>query len=268
MVTIETKNQAINPEYLFAAKIARLELKCVEQGVALLWYRNHFNRGCELTPRELSEALSLVHLHHVQRLSRFRDQLRSHPAIVKGKRSDSFAIALRAQDELDQKYIALLSDGNPPANANQDVHSLAAPSIRRVFIGHGRSMVWRDLKDFLQDRLQLPWDEFNRESTAGFTTVERLRQMLGAASFAFLILTAEDEHVDGTFHARENVIHEAGLFHGKLGFTRAIVLLEEGCKEFSNIHGLTEIRFPKGKILSVSEELRRVLEREQIVLRH
>ena len=31
-----------------------------------------------------------------------------------------------------------------------------------VFIGHGRSTVWKDLKDFIQDRLRLPWDEFNR----------------------------------------------------------------------------------------------------------
>jgi hypothetical protein len=34
-----------------------------------------------------------------------------------------------------------------------------------VFIGHGRSTVWRELKDFVQDRLGLPWDEFNRVPT-------------------------------------------------------------------------------------------------------
>ena len=50
---------------------------------------------------------------------------------------------------------------------------------------------------------------------------------------AFLVLTAEDEQTDGTLHARENVIHEAGLFQGRLGFEKAIILLEEGCQEFS-----------------------------------
>jgi predicted nucleotide-binding protein len=45
-----------------------------------------------------------------------------------------------------------------------------------------------------------------------------------------------------------NVIHEVGLFQGRLGFKRAIVLLEEGCKEFSNIQGLGQIRYPKGNI--------------------
>jgi predicted nucleotide-binding protein len=39
-----------------------------------------------------------------------------------------------------------------------------------------------------------------------------------------------------------NVVHEAGLFQGRLGFTRAIIMLEEGCEEFSNIEGLGQLR--------------------------
>ena len=82
---------------------------------------------------------------------------------------------------------------------------------------------------------------------------------------AFLVMTAEDEHTDSTLHARENVIHEAGLFQGRLGFERAIILLEEGCQEFSNIHGLGQIRFPKGNIKAAFEDIREVLEREVII---
>jgi len=74
-------------------------------------------------------------------------------------------------------------------------------------------------------------------------------------------MTAEDEHADQTLHARENVIHEIGLFQGRLTFQKAIVVLEEGCTEFSNIHGLNYIHFPKGKIMAKSEEIRAVLER-------
>lgn len=137
-------------------------------------------------------------------------------------------------------------------------------SGNRVFIGHGRSPMWRELKDFLQDRLQLPWDEFNRAATAGIATTERLIQMLDSACFSFLIMTAEDEHTNSTFHARENVIHEVGLFQGRLGLRRAIILLEDGCSTFSNIHGLTYIEFPRNCISACFEEVRRVLEREQI----
>lgn len=134
-----------------------------------------------------------------------------------------------------------------------------------VFIGHGRSAAWRDLKDFLHDRLGLQWDEFNRETPAGQATKERLEEMLDKASFAFLVMTAEDEQADGSVQARANVIHEAGLFQGRLGFERAIILLEEGCSEFSNIVGLGQIRFPRGNIMGKSEEIRRVLEREKII---
>jgi len=134
----------------------------------------------------------------------------------------------------------------------------------KVFIGHGRSPLWSELKDFLQNRLHLEWEEFNREPTAGMATAERLKQILTTSCFAFLVMTAEDLHADHTVHARENVIHEVGLFQGHLGFRKAIVLLEEGCSEFSNIVGLSQIRFPQGNISACFEEIRRVLEREGI----
>lgn len=134
-----------------------------------------------------------------------------------------------------------------------------------IFIGHGRSHHWRELKDFVSDRLNLPWDEFNRVPVAGVTNITRLAQMLDQSCIAFLVMTAEDEQLDGNLHARMNVIHEVGLFQGRLGFERAIVLLEEGCEEFSNIQGLGQIRFPKGNITAIFEEIRQVLEREDII---
>jgi predicted nucleotide-binding protein len=135
----------------------------------------------------------------------------------------------------------------------------------KVFIGHGRSSDWKELSSFIGERLCLDWDEFNRESSAGLSIKERLESMLGQANFAFLVMTAEDEHADETIHARENVIHEIGLFQGRLGFNRAIILLEEGCQEFSNVHGIGQIRYPKGYISATYEEIRRVLEREGVL---
>ena len=88
--------------------------------------------------------------------------------------------------------------------------------------------------------------------------------MLEVCGMAFLIMTGEDEQPDGSLRARENVIHEIGLFQGKLGFERAIIFLEEGCKDFSNIHGITHIPFPKGKIEITFGEIIRVLKRESI----
>ncbi len=135
----------------------------------------------------------------------------------------------------------------------------------RVFIGHGSSPAWRDLKDLIQERLKLPYDEFNRVSAAGLANTDRLSQMLDNAAVAFLVMTAEDEQKDGKMNARLNVVHEAGLFQGRLGFRKAIVVLEEGCEEFSNIHGLGQIRFPKGDIGARFEKIRQVLEREGLI---
>lgn len=134
-----------------------------------------------------------------------------------------------------------------------------------VFIGHGGSPAWKDLKDFLVDRLDLKYEEFNRQPVAGLSTKERLLEMLDTCCFAFLVMTAEDEGPDGNIRARQNVIHEAGLFQGRYGFERSIILLEDGCEEFSNIHGIGQIRFPKGNVKAVSEDIRRVLEREGVL---
>jgi predicted nucleotide-binding protein len=135
----------------------------------------------------------------------------------------------------------------------------------RIFIGHGRSKEWLALQEFLKGRLRHSVEEFNSSPTAGIMTTARLQEMLNNAAFAFLVMTAEDERPDGGFNPRLNVVHEAGLFQGRLGFERAIILLEEGCGEFSNIHGLGQIRFPKGDISAKFEEIRQTLEREGLI---
>jgi predicted nucleotide-binding protein len=139
-------------------------------------------------------------------------------------------------------------------------------TAQTVFIGHGHSSVWRELSDFIEKRLHLSVDEFNNVSVAGVPTATRLEEMLDGAAFAFLVMTADDELPDGKRQARLNVVHETGLFQGRLGFKKAIVLLEEGCEDFSNIHGLTHIPFPKCAISAKFEEIRAVLEREGIIL--
>jgi predicted nucleotide-binding protein len=130
----------------------------------------------------------------------------------------------------------------------------------KIFIGHGHSDAWRALKDFIVEDLHLTYDEFNRIPTAGKATVARLQAMLDDAAFAFLVLTGEDKLEDKkALQARLNVVHEAGLFQAHLGFEKAIILLEDGCEEFSNIHGLGHISFRRGSIKSAFQEVRDVL---------
>ena len=135
----------------------------------------------------------------------------------------------------------------------------------KVFIGHGgNSNEYLKLALWLT-KCGLEWEVFTTEPTAGLSTKERLLQMLDNARMAFLVMTPEDESANGAMTARANVIHEVGLFQGRLGWTRAIVLLEEGCEEFSNIEGLGQIRYPKGNLDAALEEIRQVLIREGIL---
>jgi Predicted nucleotide-binding protein containing TIR-like domain len=145
----------------------------------------------------------------------------------------------------------------------RQAHKVGTGGVK-IFIGHGHSAEWLKLKNFIQDRLHLIPDKFDMESAAGIATTERLAEMLDDARFAFLVLTGEDEQAVGKLQARQNVIHELGLFQGRLGWKKAIVLLESECDEFSNIAGLGQIRFPKGDIGAAFEQIRAVLEREKI----
>ncbi len=157
--------------------------------------------------------------------------------------------------------------GHNPRQSTSAGHESSQPNSASttIFIGHGHSPLWLELKYFLEERLGLSVDEYSRVSNAGRPTTHRLSEMLDSATAAFLLMTGEDETAEGKLRARENVVHEVGLFQGKLGFERAIILLEEGCEEFSNIIGLEQIRFDKDKIDAAFEQIRMVLERESII---
>lgn len=132
----------------------------------------------------------------------------------------------------------------------------------KIFIGHGRDNQWKDLKDHLHEHHGFEVVAYEIGPRAGLSVKEVLEEMLIKSSFAFLVLTGEDLHADGELHARENVIHELGLFQGKWGFRRAVALLEEGVKEFSNILGVNQIRFRKGNIRETFGDVLATVKRE------
>jgi predicted nucleotide-binding protein len=86
--------------------------------------------------------------------------------------------------------------------------------------------------------------------------------MLEKCNIGFLIMTAEDETVSGDMRARENVVHEAGLFQGRYGFERAIIVRENQCAGFSNVHGIVQILYESGHIESALYKIRDVISRE------
>lgn len=131
-----------------------------------------------------------------------------------------------------------------------------------IFLGHGQSPLWRDLKDHLHEKHGYLVEAYEIGARAGHAIRDALQDMLAKSAFAFLVMTGEDEMAGGGTRARQNVVHEAGLFQGRLGFRRAIVLLEEGTEEFSNIHGIEQIRFSKGNIKETFGEVLATIRRE------
>lgn len=131
-----------------------------------------------------------------------------------------------------------------------------------VFIGHGRSLQWRDLKDHLHEKHHYKVEAYETGARAGHSIRDILEEMVAKSSFAVLVLTAEDEQTNGGLRARQNVIHEAGLFQGRLGFPRAIMLLEAGVEEFSNVQGVQYIQFSRENIKETFGEVLATLRRE------
>jgi predicted nucleotide-binding protein len=131
-----------------------------------------------------------------------------------------------------------------------------------VFIGHGRSGQWKDLKDHLHEKHGYDVEAYETGARAGHEIRDILEKMMNKVSFAILVMTGEDEVEGGKMRARQNVVHELGLFQGHLGFTKAIVLLEEGTEAFSNLNGVQQIRYGKENIKETFGEVLATLRRE------
>lgn len=235
----------------------RLLQTLLDAAVELIQKEDMDGADCEIWHNKVLSTLVISRGSNTHDVQLFADLAHRYPAVEamgKGATADRADQLYRAIEYLSHSMDLLAAEAG-----------LDEEQGDRVFIGHGRSAAWRDLRDFLKDRLDLPVEEINRVAIAGTATVERLQEMLNASTFAFLVLTAEDETAEGRVRARQNVVHEVGLFQGRLGFKRAIVLLEDGCEEFSNIAGLSQLRFPTGNVKAVFEEIRRVLEREKLI---
>jgi predicted nucleotide-binding protein len=62
------------------------------------------------------------------------------------------------------------------------------------------------------------------------------------------------------------VVHETGLFQGRLGFSRAIIVRQRGCDAFSNVAGLQELHYTD-QIREAFGEVVAALRREEILPR-
>ena len=169
----------------------------------------------------------------------------------------SLTVSLEKRADIDSVFVPLedYADAHPEE---------LSPKVRAekpiVFIGHGRSPLWRDLKEHLQDKHGYQIEAYETGARAGHSVRDILQEMLDKSSFALLVITAEDETAQGGMRARQNVVHELGLFQGRLGFSKAIAIVEEGVEMSSNMESIHQIRFGPGNIRESFGEVLATLE--------
>lgn len=129
-----------------------------------------------------------------------------------------------------------------------------------VFVAHGRSPEWLAVKAFVEQRFGVPVYSFESDSWGSRPVTEALSDYLQRCSFAICVLTAEDTTGDGHLVARQNVIHEIGLFQGGRGFDRVLVLVEEGCESVPAAAAPYTAVFPRNAIHRAFWPLDRVLQ--------
>jgi sugar/nucleoside kinase (ribokinase family) len=162
------------------------------------------------------------------------------------------------------RYVGHSGHAQFPRVTQELIHSLDAG--RRapvepigVFIAHGGSSDWLAVKELIEAELGLPVHFFERRAWGSVAVTEALEANLERCSFAVCVLTAEDLTVEGRRLARQNVVHEIGLFQGKYGFDRVVVLAEEGCDYVPELAAPYTIPFPHNGISSVFWRVRRLL---------
>jgi hypothetical protein len=117
----------------------------------------------------------------------------------------------------------------------------------RVLVLHGTASDWKDLVDLLKG--------FGLESIEEFTT----KPVTGMVVSNALAKDAEQRPLrvrghapddpcgqTGLARARQNVVHEIGLCHARIGIESTAILLAEGTEPFSNMGGINHLDFIPG----------------------
>ncbi|MGI6294476.1 MAG: TIR domain-containing protein [Armatimonadota bacterium] len=115
-----------------------------------------------------------------------------------------------------------------------------------VFIVHGQNHGKLAEVRFLLGQLGIECCVLQDEPNSGQTIIEKFESHGGNASYAIVLLTADDiggakQNNEVQSRARQNVIFEFGYFCGKLGRHKTAVLYEPGVEIPSDLRGLAYV---------------------------
>ena len=107
----------------------------------------------------------------------------------------------------------------------------------------------------------------------GVSTLDRLVELTHEVDFAAFVFAQDDwtsnpsdETAQGQASPRDNVVFEAGLFGGALGFRRVFILHAKGAKLPTDLLGMTAVRYPPAlsaaDLREVYQKVRKAIEDE------
>ena len=146
--------------------------------------------------------------------------------------------------------------------ANPDARMPAKSEALAIVVGHGKSPLWKPLRDRIAEVIRLPCHGFQQVPLPGLGTMAAMLEVMPKSRFAILVLTREDVETEGELATQLNIVRLAGLFQGRLGFTRVLLLLEECATLLPGVKDLPLLVFPEGNPLAVWPKILAILENE------
>jgi patatin-related protein len=130
----------------------------------------------------------------------------------------------------------------------------------RIFLGHDDdtlAAVWRPLGAWLDGQPNLTVESCDLRATG--RAAQRVRAAaLSRCRFALFVVTGNDPEVHHLFH------WNVGLFQGRLGMEKTIVVREEGCRAFNEANAGQVLAFAAPNVAGVNDDIRRALDRQGI----
>ncbi len=142
---------------------------------------------------------------------------------------------------------------------------LPSPTGEKIFIVHGHAEgKWRELRDLLEDHLNLKTIELADEPGAGETIINKFEEAAKDCCYAFALITPDDfieKEGKSYFQARPNVLFELGWFYGRFGRDRVCIVKQGKTEMPSDLAGILTINFQTNVsegLLNIERELGRV----------
>jgi predicted nucleotide-binding protein len=123
-----------------------------------------------------------------------------------------------------------------------------------VFLGHGHGSDWKMLKQAIEEA-GYPVLAFESAPRAGDVNLHVIEASIRSARVAVLHLTPDDEMASGLFRGRQNVVHEIGYAQGALGTRQVVIVQHEGVEMFSNLDGVSVVRYQANSLFDKLEEV-------------